>query len=752
MIKRLLSLACLFSGMLINAQTFNSTYNFASVTSTTGLIDPTPTPTAVGVTFGSFSAVGTPSANPNAGGRFSFVGWPLGSLTGTISTDVYANMTGSINLGQYYEVTLTPASNYTVSLNTMSFGIRRSGTGIRNYAVRSSQSNYTVNLPASVGTNTNLSVVANDVFLWNFDATSTSSDQVGSAINFGPTSFSSPITLRFYAWNAEASGGTFSIDNVVFNGSVSCPTPSITSISSNGPICANQNLELSATASGDGTLTYTWTGNGTISDASALTTTVTNASGDYTLSASNYCSTVSSVINPTVNAIPVVQVNSTAICNGGTATLTATGADTYTWSTGANTDAISDNPVTETTYTVTGTSSAGCVAASFATATISIISTPTITVNSPSICAGATATLTAGGASTYSWSTNQNSATINVSPSADESYTVTASVAGCSGTFSNIANVTVNALPTVSISTANAICAGESATLTANGAATYTWSAGTQTLTSIVVTPTTTSNYTVNAQSAEGCSNSASISVTVNPLPVLNSTNQTICLGETATLNVTGAQTYTWTTTPSVSGDTYTITPDASGTTVYTVVGTSSLSCSNSRTVSINTRALPNISANATSTSICSGESVTLFGIGGGLTTYTWTGGVSNGTAFQPTATETYTVSSTGAFNPCVNSDEITIVVNACTGIEEIENNSSAVIINPNPNNGVFSINSKISNYVITIIDVTGREVFKQTSQNENSQINVSDLQNGVYYIQISNNKQQVTQKMLIAK
>lgn len=744
MIKKLLSIACLFSGLLLNAQSFTSTYSFSLVTTSSGTTDPTPVPTATGLTFGSFSAVGTPSSNPNAGGRFSFVGWPLGA---TNSATTVTTMTGSINPNQYYEVTLTPAANYTVSLSTMSFRFERSNTGVRSYAVRSSQSSYSVNLPASVSSNSNISVVNSDEFFLNPDI---NSGQNGSTISFGPTSFSSPITLRFYGWNAEQSGGTFSIDNVVFNGSVSCPTPSITSISSNGPICANQNLELSATASGDGTLTYTWTGNGTISDASALTTTVTNASGDYTLSASNYCSTVSSVINPTVNAIPVVQVNSTAICNGGTATLTATGADTYTWSTGANTDAISDNPVTETTYTVTGTSSAGCVAASFATATISIISTPTITVNSPSICAGATATLTAGGASTYTWSTNQNSATINVSPSADESYTVTASVAGCSGTFSNIANVTVNALPTVSISTASAICAGESATLTANGAATYTWSAGSQTLTSIVVSPTITTTYTLNGASSEGCLNSSTSTLTVNPLPTLSTLNQTICIGETATFTVSGAQSYTWTS-PSTVGSTFTATPTSTGVTVYTVVGTSSLSCSNTRTVSVNTRALPNISANANNTVICAGESVTLFGLGGGLTTYTWTGGVTNATSFQPTTTETYTVSSTGAFNNCVNSDEITIVVNPCTSIEEFDGKNQ-FSIQPNPNNGVFILHSNFTKSVILIFDITGKKIVEKSTSDYTTQLNLSNLESGVYYIQLAEGNKTLTKKMIITK
>lgn len=750
MVKKLLSLTLLLTCLSAYSQSFSALYDFALITPSTSIIDPTPVPTATGLTFGSFSAVGTPSSNPNATGRFSFVGWPLGAVG---SETAVTTMTGSINPGQYYEVTLTPNPNYTITVNTMTFTVQRSAAGIRSFAVRSSASNYSVNLPASVSSGTNISVVNSNEFFWTNDAVT--SAQSGSTINFSSFQFSSPITLRFYGWNAEQSGGTFSIDNVRINGSAFTPTcavnASVTAIGSNGPICSSQNLELTASAIGDGPLTYSWTGNGTFSDATVLTPTVTNPSGSYTLSVSNICGTATAVINPTVNITPTVQVTSAAICNGGTATITASGANTYTWSTNANTASITDNPTVETTYTVTGTSAQGCLASSFATATISIISTPTISVNNATICSGSQATLTANGASSYTWSTNQNATSISVSPSIDESYTVTASVAGCAGTFSNVANVTVNALPAVSISTLNPLCTGESATLTASGANTYTWSANSQTLTSIVVTPTTNTTYTLTGRSSAGCINNSVRTVTVNTLPVLTASNQTICLGETATLNVAGAQTYTWSS-PSGTGNTYTATPTSTGVTVYTVVGTSSLGCTSTKTVSVNTRALPNISANATSTSICSGESVTLFGIGGGLNTYTWTGGVTNGTAFQPTTTETYTVSSTGAFNNCVNSDEITITVNTCTGIDEMTNNSSVITVKPNPNNGVFNINSKLSNYTITIIDVTGREVFKRSSFNENSQIDVSDLQNGVYYIQISNGKQQATQKMLITK
>ncbi|MDF2447883.1 MAG: hypothetical protein K0R26_387 [Bacteroidota bacterium] len=232
MIKNLLIGALMFSGVCLNAQTtqtFTATFDFAATTSVTGTTDPTPLPMVTGLTFTPFTAVGTPSANPNATGRFSFVGWPLGA---TPSVDTYSTMTGSINTGEYYEVTLTPQSGFTLGLNSIGFTVQRSGAGIRSYAVRTSVDGFAMNLPASVTTNTNLSVVGSNEFFWNFDATT--SAQNGSTINlFGATTTSS-VSFRFYGWNAEQSGGTFSIDNVVFNGFMSSMTTGIKHFSTEG--------------------------------------------------------------------------------------------------------------------------------------------------------------------------------------------------------------------------------------------------------------------------------------------------------------------------------------------------------------------------------------------------------------------------------------------------------------------------------------------------------------------------------------
>lgn len=222
---KLLFLSLTIFSIYSRAQGFSVTYSFTAVsngTSSTGVVDPTPVPNVNGIICGSFVAVGTATA-PNAGSRFSFTGWPLGATDGV---DTYSTFTGALTPTVYYEVKISPVQGYTYNLNSISFAMRRSGTGVRNYAVRSSLDLYGVNLSASTGTNSKLSVVSPDIFFWNSDAASNSSDQKGSVITLGSafSNLTDTVRFRFYAWNAEAPGGTFSIDDLVITGSISQPT------------------------------------------------------------------------------------------------------------------------------------------------------------------------------------------------------------------------------------------------------------------------------------------------------------------------------------------------------------------------------------------------------------------------------------------------------------------------------------------------------------------------------------------------
>src|SRR5688572_7178755 len=110
-------LLVLFS-LTSGAQSFTALYDFAGVTTTSGRTDPSPVPSVAGVTFGSFTATANLSANPNAGGRFSFTLQELGATNGSNT------FTGDINTSKYYEVTLTPQTYYSLDLDSITFTLQ----------------------------------------------------------------------------------------------------------------------------------------------------------------------------------------------------------------------------------------------------------------------------------------------------------------------------------------------------------------------------------------------------------------------------------------------------------------------------------------------------------------------------------------------------------------------------------------------------------------------------------------------------
>ncbi|MFO0434623.1 MAG: S8 family serine peptidase, partial [Sphingobacteriaceae bacterium] len=183
---------------------------------------------------------------------------------------------------------------------------------------------------------------------------------------------------------------------------------------------------------------------------------------------------------------PTMSVTSpTAGCTGSAITFTnnTLGAAGYTWS--ANPAATISAPngtntnitfATAGLYTITLVANNGTVTASL-TKTISVAVQPTValTTSSNNICSGTTLTLTASGASTYSWSTSATTSTIAVTPTANTTYTVQGNNANCFQVQSVAINATLT--PTVSV-TNQTICASGTATLTASGASTYSWSTG----------------------------------------------------------------------------------------------------------------------------------------------------------------------------------------------------------------------------------------------------------------------------------
>jgi|GEM_PF-5441740 len=306
-----------FISICSQAQSFSGLYAFDSVKTTSGITDPTPLPTATGVTFGSFSAAGTP-ANPNATARFSFTDWATGATNGET---VYANLTGAVNTGEYYEVTVAPAAGYTISLSSITFSFGRSGTGVRTYSVRSDADGYAANLPASISpANPNLSVQTGDVFFLNTDITTTS--QNGSTITLsGPTfsSLSGPRTFRFYGWNAEAPTGTFSIDNVTISGTA-VANPLLTAGFTGTNVCLGDTTDFTDMTTGPNPIiSYAWnfgdgTGTSTLQNPSYLYSTA----GDYEVTlivVDNMLNTDTYTDSVHVYGLPVASFSIMTLCN-----------------------------------------------------------------------------------------------------------------------------------------------------------------------------------------------------------------------------------------------------------------------------------------------------------------------------------------------------------------------------------------------------------------------------------------------------
>ena len=216
-------------------------------------------------------------------------------------------------------------------------------------------------------------------------------------------------------------------------------------------------------------------------------------------------------------------------------------------------------------------------------------SQPTITASgSTTFCQGNSVTLSANSANSYSWNTGATTSSIPVSSSGSYSVTLT-DAGGCSATSIG-KNVTVNALPTATISASSptTFCQGGSVSLTAtNGMSSYSWSTGASTST---INVSTSGNYSVTVTNSNGCSaTSSGTNVTVNPNPtatISNTINEN-CFGGnngSATISASGGTSpysYSWT-----NGQTTTTATNLiSGN--YSVTVTDSKGCATTQTVNI---------------------------------------------------------------------------------------------------------------------------------------------------------------------
>ena len=573
---------------------------------------------------------------------------PGGTATLTAAgATTYSWSTGAVT----NPINVTPAS--TTSYTVTGTSLTCTSTAVATVTVAASMV-VTVNSPTiCAGATATLTGTGGTTYAWSTGA-------VTNPINV------TPATTTSYTVTGTTAGCTGSaVSTVTVN-----PLPTVVA-EVNQTYCPGVTVPINTFTSTPAGATFTWTNSNTAiglaaSGATSVPSfTATNGTGAAITSTITITPTLAGCTGPTstytitVNPTPVTTVNSPTICPGGTATLTAAGATTYSWSTGAVTNPINVTPASTTSYTVTGTS---LTCTSTAVATVTVAAGMTVTVNSPTICNGVTANLTAGGATTYTWTagaTPTGVSTADATPATTTSYTVTGTTAGCTGTA--VATVTVNPLPITTVNSPT-ICNGVTANLTAGGATTYTWTAGATStgVTTADASPSTTTTYTVTGTSL-GCTSTAVATVTVNPIPVTTVNSPAICPASTATLTAAGATTYSW----STGAVTNPINVTPAGTTSYTVTGTS-LGCSSTAvaTVTVNAALVVNAGVND---SICFGGS-TVLGVtpngAGYLYNWTPTASLVGATTATPTAspavTTTYSVTLTDP-SGCTGTSTVTI-------------------------------------------------------------------------------------------
>lgn len=229
-------------------------------------------------------------------------------------------------------------------------------------------------------------------------------------------------------------------------------------------------------------------------------------------------------------ALPTYTANVTDACFGmtnGKATVVPTGgvpAYTYTWTTSPVQNTVTATSLPPGMYTVTINDGPGCT--NTITATVgqpTAALTTTIAASSQSLCTGKSTTLTTSGATTYTWSTSASTASTVISPTTSATYSVSGTTAaGCPITGS--INITVNALPVISFSLAQAMLCNNSSTIALNATpagGVYTGTAVTGSNFSPAAAGTGTFTISYSYTNTNGCSASSAVTTTINAAPVV---------------------------------------------------------------------------------------------------------------------------------------------------------------------------------------------------------------------------------------
>jgi gliding motility-associated-like protein len=404
----------------------------------------------------------------------------------------------------------------------------------------------------------------------------------------GPNSFSSFLPSNSFTSAILNNGGVYNVTVTSVNGCTAAANVSVTvnpipPVSAQGStVCTSQTITLFGNSVSGAS--YLWSGpigfssnqqNPTIANPNL------NRTGAYLVKVTSIQGCTNSAVAQVSVVTPpslTLALSSTSLCsqafNGSpnTITLTSSGANTYTLYTpnligsstvaGPTTSLASVPPFSNTLSVGNATmvdSNGVCVNSS--SFNFTVIPNPTVGVNSytPVICAGQNFTYTSNGANSYTWSastpnytTYSNGGVAVAHPSINAVFSVFGSSLGCNSALVT-SSITVYPLPVFTLTAASpSICLYEKTNITASGTGqSYQWLPSTDLNTtnsiSVIANPLATQNYTVIA-SANNCTNTANILVTVLPLPIpiITNSNAKVCVNDSIRFSGAGGQVYQW--------------------------------------------------------------------------------------------------------------------------------------------------------------------------------------------------------------
>jgi gliding motility-associated-like protein len=580
----------------------------------------------------------------------------------------------------------------------------------------------------------------------------------GGTITAGGTSADTSVTVTWNTSGAQTVSvnytnifGCSATSAIIYNVTVNpLPVPTITGPS---PLCEGTAGNIYTTESGmtgyvwtvsaggtitaggtsaDTSVTVTWN----IADAQTVSVNYTNSFGCTAIAATVY--------NVTVNPLPVPTIagpNSVCIGTTGNIYVTESGMSGYVWTVSAGGTITAGGTSADTSVTVTWNTagaqtvsvnyinSFGCTATSTTiyNVTINPLPVPTITGPSP-VCAGITGNIytTESGMSGYVWTVSAGGSITAGGTSTDNTVTITWNTVGsetisvnyintngCTANTATIFNITVNPIPTPTITGPSPLCAGTIGNIytTEAGMTDYVWTVspggtitagGTSADTSVTVTWNTAGaqTVTVNYTNSFGCTATAATvyNVTVNPLPVPTIAGpNSVCIGTTGNIYVTesGMSGYVWTlsaggntTAGGTSADTsVTITWNTAGAQTVSVNYTNSFGCTATMAtvynVIVNPLPVPTITGPSP---VCAGTIGNIYSTESGMTAYSWTvsaGGTITAGGTSTSSTITITWNTVGAQTVSVNYTN----ANGCTA-----NAATVYNITVNPLPAIYTV------------------------------------------------------------